>query len=314
MPNVADRRQGRRNLTLGDFMPRGEVANKLQRDRRQRLTLRLGGTEGGLNSRVPLWSTRDRLKEMPAVPEEPPLRMREVQLGHEGILTCSLNLALPTPRKRRRRIFAGLLGIVNNHFPTYTALPYRSWAQRPHGLAASTRPLRPIAPPPWHPPAGDRQYAQEQAKVQQPLPPVRRAPSTPRGPLPRTTSTAATPVSRGPPAQVPARMHQAAPPVRRAPSTLRVPLPPPTSNVAPLPPATRRPRLLRPSPRNPPGSSVLRQPDATSRDREELTRDREELTPSSPVTASPAEKEAERLQLIVEIGGKTTVAQAQATD
>ena len=130
------------------------------------------------------------------MPDGSPLRMRAVQLGHDEELTCSLNLALSSPRRRRRRTFAGLRGIVGNHFPTYTVRAYRSWPQPRRPAAPAFRPPRPEVAPPRPPPAaGRRPSIQEPANTQQ---------------RPRT-SKVARPASREPPAQV-AASPLAAPP------------------------------------------------------------------------------------------------------
>jgi hypothetical protein len=130
------------------------------------------------------------------VPDGSPLRMRAVQLGHDAELTCSLNSALSSSRRRRRRTFAGLRGIVSNHFPTYTVRAYRSWPRPRRPAAPAFRPPRPEVAPPRPPPAaGRRPSIQEPANTQQ---------------RPRT-SKVARPASREPPAQV-AASPLAAPP------------------------------------------------------------------------------------------------------
>ena len=248
-PNAAERRPERKAVTLGDFMPTGSAPTRRPRGRRHRLPLSLGGIEGSISSRVPQWSTRDRLTEMPAVPEGSPLRLREIHIGRERGITCTVNLALPSPKKRRRRTFAGLRGIVSNHFPTYTVRAYRSWRGPAAPALRSLRPVVPPSPPPA--PAGPRRFPQEPATLPRPPPHVRRAPSTPRGPLPRSKTTVLPPSSRDTPVQ-----------------------------VAATTPGS-------------PESPVIRQPD---------------------IEDPTADDEDARVQLIVEIGGKTTAVHAQATD
>ena len=206
IPSAADRRPERKAVTLGDFIPPGEVPRKRPHNRRQRLSLGLEGMKGSVSSRVPLWSDRDRLTEMPAVPDGSPLRRRTVQLGPADVMTCSLHSALSSPRKRRRPKLAGLRGIVSNHFPTYTVRPYRPWKPLHRQAAPAVRQSGPIGPPPRPPPAaGRRQNTQEQASIQQPLSPGRHVPR------PWTTSSAARPASREPPAPVAASPPPASP-------------------------------------------------------------------------------------------------------
>ena len=261
-------------MTLGDFIPPGEVPRKRPNNRRQRLSLRLEGMEGSVSSRVPLWSDRDRLKEMPAVPDGSPLRRRTVRLGPDEELTCSLHSALASRRRRRRRK-PGLRGIVSNHIPTYTVRAYRSWPQPRRPAAPAFRPPRPVVSPSRPPAAGRGAYMQEPADVQQPSPRGRHAHSNPRVPRTRTTSNLVRPASREPTAQV-----VADPP----------PAPPKTahSSAAGSPPSGSQP--------------VPNQSDEATRDRKELEQ------------SSHADEEATRLQLIVEIGGKATTAHAQLTD
>ena len=96
-----------------------------------------------------------------------------------------------TPRKRRRRIFAGLRGRVSSHFPTYAPRTYRTRSQQhQHGPATPPRwPPRPAVPPPRQPTSpGTRPGTQTPAGTQPP-PHVRCAPPAPRVksrvPLPR---------------------------------------------------------------------------------------------------------------------------------
>ena len=202
-------------------MPQGRVPTRT-RDRRHRLSLTLGGIEGPISSRVPQWSARDRLTAMPAVPEGSPLRMRDIHLGPDGALTCTLHLALPLPKRRRRRTFAGLRGIVSNHYPTYTVRTYRSWRGQ---AAPAFRPLRPGPPSPPPASAGPRPSTQEPATLRQPPPHVRLAPSTPCGPPPRSTPTVMSPSSGDSPAQGAATTPRSLPgsPVTRQPDRAEPP-------------------------------------------------------------------------------------------
>ena len=196
-PSAADRPSKRKAITLGDFMPPGAVARKRTRKRRQQKTLRLEGIAGPVSSRVPLWSDRNQLTEMPPVPVGSHLRARDIHLGHGETLSCSLNSALSSPKKRRRRPFAGLRGIVSNHYPTFTVRPYRPW-KKPAVLTSG--PTRPVVPPPRPlPPAVPRGSIQAPAPVHRTQPSAQRASPTPPTPQHRSTSTSTGPTRRAAP-------------------------------------------------------------------------------------------------------------------
>ena len=99
-------RQERRAVTLGDFLPTGELVRKTRKSRRQRLSLTLGGLEGVVSSRIPLWSDRDLGTDMHETTRRPSWR-------------------------RRWRLFAGLRGQVSSHFPTHVFRPYRTYRASP---------------------------------------------------------------------------------------------------------------------------------------------------------------------------------------
>ena len=118
-------------MTLGDFLPTGELVRKTRKSRRQRLSLTLGGLEGVVSSRIPLWSDRDLGTDMHETTRRPSWR-------------------------RRWRLFAGLRGQVSSHFPTHVFRPYRTYRAspthlRPRQVAPSVRVPRPLpeacAPP-----------------------------------------------------------------------------------------------------------------------------------------------------------------------
>ena len=132
--NAPNPRQQRKAVTLGNFLPKDGIASKGDEGRKQQLTLDLGGADSTVSARVPRWSDRDRLTETPTA-----LRITD---------------PLISSRKRRRRIFAGLRGIVSNHIPTCALRPYRnrstSHQTHSHGSTA-IRPPRSIGRPPCAP-------------------------------------------------------------------------------------------------------------------------------------------------------------------
>jgi len=245
--NEINGRPQRKPVTLGDFLPTGGVTGKQQRHRRQRLTLTLGGIEGNISSRVPQWSTRDQLREMP--PLVPDL----------------------TLRKRRKRIFAGLRGKVSNHIPTYA--PRKPWSsRRPPGGPAATS-----SPPPL---------------------PVRRAACAQ---LPTNTSQSACPP---PPSRFGAPTPRVSPPRKRR-ATAAI------TSSAPQAPAVESPPTI--PQQTPPG---VRRAATAQLVETANVRQASGNSGSRALTApySPTDNETARLQLIVEIGGKATIAHAHETD
>ena len=223
-------RPQRKAVTLGDFLPTGGVASKREEGRQQRLMLELGGGDESVSARVPQWSDDDR----------PP----------ETLTALRVTVSLITPRKRRRRIFAGLRGIVSNHFPTYALRTYRSWQQPHRPAAASAR--QPVVVLPRLPQSAPRaasaqvvKHAQPHASSPPPTRPAGPAPPTPRASPPRTNPNKARPTPCEP---------------RR----IEVPRPAPREDSAPVFDRSPKPASLYPSARPAPPASRVSPPRTTA--------------------------------------------------